>query len=397
MKYNFDEIIDRRHTGSLKWDSPETVIKMGFTDRFDDDTLPLFIADMDIAGPPAVVEAMHKTANTRIYGYSMAVPEYYEAIINWFKRRHDWSIKKEDITYSPGTVHALGVAVRAFSKPGEGVIIQRPVYFPFTREILANGRAVANNQLLLNGEGNYTVDMDGFEKLAQKSENTMFILCNPHNPTGRIFSDAELKQMAEICRKNNVVIIADEIHGDLIRKDKKFTPIAKLAGDESNIVTCTAINKTFNTAGLHASAVVISDSSLKSAFRKSLGMSMPTPFTYNAVIAAYNQSEEWLEEIKQYFDETFDWVLSFLKENMPKVKCVRSEGTYVLWMDFRSYNISADEIRKRIYNDANVVLESGTLYDPDLGEGFERICLSSPKPIVKEAFNRIAKAFEDLN
>ena len=397
MRYNFDEIISRKNTGSLKWDSPEVVIKMGFTDRFDEETLPLFIADMDIAVPPAVVEAMHKTADTRIYGYSMAVPEYYEAIINWFKRRHNWDIKKEDITYSPGTVHAIGVAVRAFSKPGEGVIIQRPVYFPFTREILANNRVVANNQLTSDDEGNYAIDMDGFEKLAQKRENTMFILCNPHNPTGRIFSDDELRQMAKICRENKVVIVADEIHGDLIRKDKKFTPIAKLAEDESNIVTCTAINKTFNTAGLHASAIVTSNADLKSAFRKSLGMSMPTPFTYNAVIAAYNESEDWLEQIKDYFDKTFDWVLGFLNKNMPKVKCVRSEGTYVLWMDFRDYGISAEEIRKRIYNHANVVLESGKLYDPDLGDGFERICLSSPLSIVQEAFKRIAKSFEDLN
>ena len=397
MRYNFDEIISRKNTGSLKWDSPEVVIKMGFTDRFDEETLPLFIADMDIAVPPAVVEAMHKTADTRIYGYSMAVPEYYEAIINWFKRRHNWDIKKEDITYSPGTVHAIGVAVRAFSKPGEGVIIQRPVYFPFTREILANNRVVANNQLTSDDEGNYAIDMDGFEKLAQKRENTMFILCNPHNPTGRIFSDDELRQMAKICRENKVVIVADEIHGDLIRKDKKFTPIAKLAEDESNIVTCTAINKTFNTAGLHASAIVTSNADLKSAFRKSLGMSMPTPFTYNAVIAAYNESEDWLEQIKDYFDKTFDWVLGFLNKNMPKVKCVRSEGTYVLWMDFRDYGISAEEIRKRIYNNANIVLESGKLYDPDLGDGFERICLSSPLSIVQEAFKRIAKSFEDLN
>jgi len=396
MKYNFDEIIDRRGTGSLKWDNREMVIKMGFAEKFDDDTLPLFIADMDIAVPPAIVEAMHKTADNRIYGYSMPVPEYFDAIIGWFNRRHGWKIEKQEILYSPGTVHAIGVAVRAFTQPGEGVIIQRPVYFPFTREILNNGRVVANNQMLLDTEGNYSINFSEFEQLAAKPENKLFILCNPHNPTGRIFSDDDLIKIAKICRENDVVIMADEIHGDLIRKDKKFTPIAKLAEKDDNIVTCTAINKTFNTAGLHASAIVIKDDKLRSAYRKEMGIKMPTPFTYNAVIAAYNECEDWLEEIKGYFDETFDWVLDFLNEKMPKVRCVRPEGTYILWMDFRGYGISAAEIKKRIYKDANVILESGSMYDPDAGDGFERICLSSPRKIVMEAFERIAAAFEDI-
>ncbi len=396
MKYNFDEIVERHNTGSVKWDFGEMLIQMGFTERFDEHTIPLFTADMDFAVPPCVVDAMHKVADQRIYGYTMPVPEYYNSIINWFKRRHNWEISEEEILYCPGTVHALGVAIRAFTEPGDGVIIQRPVYFPFTSAIERNNRVVANNQMKVNAEGYYIPDLEGFEEQAKKPENKLFILCNPHNPSGRIFSNEDLRTMAKICADNNVVIIADEIHGDLIRKDSVFTPIAKVVESLHNIVTCTAINKTFNVAGLHATNIVIQDKELREVFSQELNMPFPTPFTYNAVIAAYNEGEEWLESLKEYLDGTIDWVLDFCKEHLPKMKCVRPEGTYIFWMDFRGYGLTRDEIRQKIYIDANVVLEEGLMYDPDLGAGFERMCLSAPRSLVQEAFRRIAREFEGL-
>lgn len=396
MKYNFDEIVNRRGTGSIKWDFGEVLKQMGFAERFDEDTLPLFTADMDFAVPPAIVEAMHKTADQRIYGYTMAPESYFDAVINWFEKRHDWEIKREEILYCPGTVHALGVAVRSLTEPGDGVIIQRPVYFPFTNAIEGNGRMVANNQMLVNEEGYYVPDLQGFEELAQKPENKLFILCNPHNPSGRIFENDDLKALAKICEENGVTIVADEIHGDLIRKDQVFTPISKVAESTDHIITCTAINKTFNVAGLHVTNVVIPNEDLRQKFSDELGMAMPTPFAYNALIAAYNEGEEWLEALKEYLDGTIEWVMDFLGREMPKVKFVRPEGTYIFWMDFREYGISHEEIRKRIYKDANVILEGGLMYDPDQGAGFERICLSSPRPMIQEAFRRIAGAFEDL-
>lgn len=397
MKYNFDEIINRRNTASIKWDFGDELVKFRMTPRFDEDTLPLFTADMDIACPPQIVEAMHKTADQRIYGYTLAPDSYYEAIINWQKKRNNWEIRKEEIMYCPGTVHAIGVAIDAFTKEGGGVIIQRPVYTPFTTKIEKAKRVAANNQLLVDEEGHYSLNLKEFEELCQKEENSLFILCNPHNPTGRIFTNENLKRIADICRENNVVIIADEIHGDLIRQNQTFTPIVKTTNKIDHIVSCTAINKTFNVAGLHATAVVIQDKELRNKFKKSLGFPMPTPFTINAVIAAYNECEDWLEQLKTYFDETFEWVSTFLQENMPKVKFQVPEGTYIFWMDFRDYRITKEEIKKRIYEDANVMLESGPMFDPDLGAGFERICLSSPRPIIKEAFGRICKAFEDIN
>lgn len=396
MKYNFDEVINRRGTGSIKWDAEEFIKDWGLTERYDKDTLPLYTADMDIACPPCIVNAMHRVADRRIYGYTMPTSEYFESIITWFKKRHDWEIKKEEIVVSPGTVYALGVAVRAYTNPGDGVIIQRPVYAPFTTAIESNGRVVANSQMLVNEEGYYVADLKGFEEQAKKPENKMFILCNPHNPSGRIFDVEDLKEMARICKKYNVVIVADEIHGDLIRRDSKFVPIVKAADETDHIVTCTAINKTFNVAGLHATNVVISNPELRDKFKEELGMNLPTPYTVEAVIAAYTQGEEWLEELKEYLDGTIDWVMDFIKEHLPKVKCVRPEGTYIFWMDFSGYGLTAEEVHQKIYIDANVVLEGGKMFDPDHGDGFERICLSSPRSIIQEAFFRIARQFEGI-
>ncbi|MFV0441074.1 MAG: MalY/PatB family protein [Lachnospirales bacterium] len=397
MEYNFDEFVERRGTSSSKWNCGESLISTGITDRFDEDTIALFKADMDIAVPKPIVEAMHKTADERIYGYCEPTTEYFNAIINWFSRRYEWEIKQEEIVYSYGTVKALNAGVLAFTDEGDGVIIQRPIYPPFTNAVLSNNRVMENNQLIYDGNGNYSLNLKEFEELAKKPKTKLFILCNPHNPTGLIFSDAELCEMARICKENDVVIIADEIHGDLIRSYSKFTPIVKLSGYTENIVSCTAINKTFNTAGLQASAIVIQDEKLRNQFKKALGRCVPTPFTINAVIAAYNECEEWLEELNKYFDETFDIVIKFLEDKMPKVKCVKPEGTYLLWLDFKDYGITDEEIRKRIYVNANVLLGQGIHYDKDLGEGFERICLSSPRPMVMEALERIAKAFEDIN
>jgi cystathionine beta-lyase len=396
MIYNFDEIVNRRGTYSLKWDGGERIKKSGITERYDADSLPLFTADMDFPIPQPVTDALHKTVDHRIFGYSVFPDEYYEAIQYWFKKHHDWEIKKEEIVYSPGTVFALNVAVRAFTDPGDGVIIQRPVYPPFTSAIEGNGRKVINNKLKVDAAGVYTIDFEDFEKKAKDEKTKMFILCNPHNPTGRIFSNEELKRLSDICAQNHVLIVADEIHGDLIRRDQVFTPIAKLAEDDQHIITCTAINKTFNVAGLHCTNMVLPNPNLRAKFVRALGHQVATPFAISALIAAYNQGEEWLEQLKEYIDGTMEWVKSFLAERMPKVKTRIPEGTYLMWLDFSGYGISPREVHDRIYNKANVILEDGKMFGEE-GLEYQRICLPSPRPIIKEAFERIAKEFEDLN
>jgi cysteine-S-conjugate beta-lyase len=395
MKYNFDEVVNRRNTYSMKWDGGEFLKQVGLTERYDEATIPLFTADMDLPVPQPLLDALHKTVDHKIFGYSIFPPEYFEAIQHWFKKRHDWDIKKEEIVYSPGTVHAVNVAVRALTKPGDGVIIQRPVYPPFTSAVEGNGRIVRNNALKADENGYYTIDFEDFEAKAKEEKTTMFILCNPHNPVGRIFKEEELKRLSDICAENGVIIVADEIHGDLIRQNQTFTPIAKVTDQLDHIVTCTAINKTFNVAGLHCTNVIIPNPEVRKTFSKAMGMHLPSPFTVSALIAAYREGEDWLEQLKEYLDGTMEWVVNFLAENMPKVKVTIPEGTYVMWMDFSGYNLTPEEVHDRIYNKANVLLEDGKMFG-DEGLQYQRICLPSPRPIIKEAFERIAKEFADV-
>jgi cysteine-S-conjugate beta-lyase len=396
MKYNFDEIVNRRGTYSLKWDGGELLQKMGFADRYDDETLPLFTADMDLPVPQPVVDALHKAVDNRIFGYSIFPDEYYEAIQHWFKKRHDWEIQKDDIVYCPGTVYATNIAVEALTQPGDGVIIQRPVYPPFTRAIVANNRKLLNNALKLDEDGYYSIDFEDFEEKVKDENTKMFILCNPHNPTGRIFKEEELKKLSDLCAKYEVLIVADEIHGDLIRKNQTFTPIVKVAETTDHIITFTAINKTFNLAGLHCTNVIITNPKLRKTFSEAIGMKSASPFTIAALIAAYNEGEEWLNQLNEYLDGTMEWVVQFLSEKMPKVKVRIPEGTYVMWMDFSGYGISPKEVHDRIYNRANVLLEDGSMFGEE-GLPFQRICIPSPRPMIKEAFERIAKEFDDLN
>ncbi|WP_160722986.1 MalY/PatB family protein [Bacillus sp. USDA818B3_A] len=395
MKYNFDEVVNRRGTYSIKWDGGEVIKKFGLTERYDEETIPLFTADMDLPVPQPLIDALHKTVDHRIFGYSIFPDEYFEAIQHWFKKRHDWEIKKEEIIYSPGTVHALNIAVRAFTNPGEGVIIQRPVYPPFTAAIKANKRELLNNALLCDEEGYYQIDFTDFEEKAKDENTKMFILCNPHNPTGRIFTKEELQKLSDICAANHVLIVADEIHGDLIRQNQTFIPIAKVAENTDHIITFTAINKTFNLAGLHCTNVIITNSKLRKAFTSVMGNHLPSPFTVSALVSVYHDGEEWLEQLKEYIDGTMEWVVQFLAEKMPRVKVRIPEGTYIMWMDFSGYGLTPEDVHDRIYNKANVILEDGKMFGEE-GLNYQRICIPSPRPMIQEAFERMAREFENV-
>lgn len=394
MINNFDEVVNRRNTYSVKWDGGKMIKEMGLTERYDEDTIPLFTADMDLPVPNALVKALHKTVDNRIYGYSIFPDEYYEAIQYWFKKRHDWEIDRDHIVYSPGTVHAMNMAIRAFSEPGEGVIIQRPVYPPFTSAIEGNGRTVVNNPLQCDENGYYTIDFADFERKASDPSTKMFLLCNPHNPTGRNFRKEELQRLGDICKKHEVLIVADEIHGDLIRRNEQFIPMAKIA-DNNLLITLTAISKTFNVAGLHCTNAIIPNLKLRKQFLKTMGYQMASPFTISALIAVYREGEEWLEDLKAYIDGTMEMVKEFIDENMPKVKVTIPEGTYIMWMDFSAYNITPEEVHDRIYNRANVLLEDGSMFGEE-GKAYQRICIPSPRSIIHTALERMAKEFKDL-
>lgn len=380
----------------MKWDGGDLIKEFGLTERYDEDTIPLFTADMDLPVPQPLIDALHKTVDHRIFGYSVFPDEYYGAIQNWFQKRHGWAIAKEEIVYSPGTVHALNTAVKVFSEPGDGILIQRPVYPPFTSAIEGNGRVVVNNGLVQNSDGTYSIDFEDFENKAKDDNTKMFILCHPHNPTGKLFTEDELKKLADICHRRNVIIVADEIHGDLVRKNETFLPMAKVADQTDHIITCTAINKTFNVAGLHCTNVIITDPDLRGKFALEMGMQLASPFAISALIAVYNEGEDWLEQLKEYIDGTMVWIQDFLAERMPQVKTVIPQGTYVMWLDFSGYGLTADEIHDRIYNKANVLLEDGKMFGEE-GMMHQRICTPSPRPLIQEAMERIAKEFEDLS
>lgn len=395
MKYDFDTVINRRGTNSVKWDLGEVFVKSGFAERFDGDTISAFTADMDFRCAQPIIDSIKKTADHGIFGYTTLASchEYYAAIIDWFKSRYGWTIEREWIIYMNGTVNALRKAVEAFTKKGDGVILMRPVYFPFTGIIESTGRQVVNCQLFHDEEGYYTIDFDKFEECAANSGAKTFILCNPHNPVGRVWTVEELKRIIEICDKHGILILADEIHGDLTRKGVVFHPIASLAADNTKMITFTAANKTFNLAGLEITNVVIPDEKLRALYRKTIGNVGPSPFAIAALIAAYTQCDDWLEQLKEYLDENINWTISYLKDNMPEVVVSRPEGTYIMWMDFRKTGCSPEQIKTKIYHDANVLLESGKMFDPDEGAGFERICVPMSRKVLQEAFERIEKVF----
>jgi cystathionine beta-lyase len=392
MHYDFDLMIDRRGSDAIKWDGAEMLIKYGYCERFDDATIPLFVADMDFAIPDPVRDALRRRAEQPMFGYTThtANSDYYAAILGWFGRRMQWQINKDHIVFSPGTVAAVNTCIQAYSQKGEGIIIQPPVYAPFFSSIKNNERLVVENRLI-NDNGYYRIDFADLDAKAAQPENTMLILCSPHNPVGRIWQPDELRQMAEICQRHDVIIVTDEIHGDLIRCDQTFYPLASLI-DDPRIVTCTAINKTFNLAGLHCSNIVIADDKMREAYLKAQGFQTPTPFAISALIAAYNEGEEWLEQLKAYLDNTFNWLDKFIGKNLPDVAFRIPEGTYIAWLDFNAMQLSPEEIHDRIYNKANVLFQDGNHF----GEGydhFQRICLPSPLAMIKEAMARVAAQF----
>lgn len=394
MKYDFDTVIDRHHTSSVKWCPGDMLKEMGITERFDDDTIAVYTADMDFRCAHPVIDALEKVAEHGIFGYSgvKGMPEYNQAVCRWFRDRHGWSFGKEAVLFVNGTVRALELAIRAYTEKGDGIIITRPVYGPFTGAVEKMQRRVVNSDLI-NQDGYYTMDFEDIERKAEEKDVSMFILCNPHNPTGRVWTYEELKRLAEICERNHVLLLSDEVHCDLVRKGVHYVPAAK-AGKPGNTVVLTALSKTFNCAGLACSHAVITDAGLRERFA-AVNDSMPNPFGIEAVIAAYTEGDEWLEQLNEYLDGTIDWAVDYIHEKLPGVKVWKPEGTYVLWMDFKDTGLTPEEVHDRIYNKANVCLEPGEMFDPVNGSSFERICIPSPRSVIREAFYRIGGQFRN--
>ena len=386
MKYDFTSIPDRRNCGSNKWNgaknaSPEFV--------------PLSVADMEFFPAPQIVDAIKKTAETQVLGYTSPTDEYFDAVISWMKRRHDFEVKKEWIINTPGVVDALAILIQASTKPGDGVIILTPVYYPFDMAVLAKSRKIVYSELIENN-GRYEIDYEDLEKKCKKASALLF--CNPHNPVGRVWSEAELKKVAEICCRNNVFIIDDEIHNDLIMPGYEHTVMSKV-GDFvlDNIAVCTAPSKTFNLAGLQCSNIIIPNSKMRakatacSLFNMQMGLNI---FAYPACIAAYNECEDWLEELLTVVYENAQLVENFMAEHFPEIRVFPLEGTYLQWLDMRKLGMTHVELRKMLEK-AGLYLDNGEMFGP-LGRGFQRINLACAKVTIEKALERFRKAVEEV-
>lgn len=390
MLFDFDGIIDRRNTNSIKYDF---YLEKGKPEN----ALPLWVADMDFRTAPVVTEALTKAVQFGIYGYSESRDSYFNALQSWYLKYFDLKLERPWLVKTPGVVFALYNAIRAFTEPGDSIMIQRPVYYPFTHAILDNGRNLVNNPLI-DKSGKYTVDFDDFERKIQKNQVKLFILSNPHNPVGRVWSKEELLKMGDICRKYNVIVISDEIHADFIYSGHQHIVFASLKPEFADItVTCTSPSKTFNLAGLQVSNIIITNQNLRRRFRKEVNLSGNSSINIMGLVAceaAYSGGRPWLEELKNYLNGNLDFVRSYLIENIPQVKLVEPEGTYLLWLDFRSLGLSSEQLEDLILNKAKLWLDSGSMFGPE-GEGFQRVNIACPRVVLVKALEQLKAAIND--
>ncbi|MCI5123262.1 MAG: pyridoxal phosphate-dependent aminotransferase [Candidatus Electrothrix sp. AR5] len=385
MNYDFDQIIDKKGTNSVKWEFMEFLAKDA-----DKDTLAFWIADMDFMCPPPLLEAIKERADKFTLGYSMADEKYHEAVCNWMERRFSWNITASDIFISPGVVNAIKNLILSLTEAGNGIIIQNPVYYPFSAIIKQTERTLVNNALI-NNDGFYEIDFQDLQLKAKNPANKMLLLCSPHNPVGRVWTEQELRQVAEICLENDVILVSDEIHFDLLRKGITHIPLAGLYPEEDTIITCTAPSKTFNTAGLQISNIIIKNKTFQQKWSEISGPEFPSPLALAAVTAAYNKGEEWLEQLLVYLDENFSFMDEYIKEKIPKAKFSIPQGSYLAWIDFSPYGYDDKELDRILIKEANVLLEPGTIFGPE-GSGFQRINIACPKITLQQGLERIYTA-----
>lgn len=391
MSYNFDEVIDRKGTNSLKYDFAAERGKPA-------DILPLWVADMDFRTPPAVIEALVKSAQHGIFGYSDNKQGYFEAIYNWYKNRFNWKIEQSWLVKTPGVVYAIAAAIRALTDKGDAIVIQQPVYYPFSETILANKRKLINNSLVYKN-GTYKIDFDDFEAKIIKHGVKLFILCSPHNPVGRVWTREELVRLGDICIKHNVVVVSDEIHADFIYKGNEHCIFASIKPEYlNNAIICTAPSKTFNLAGLQVSNIFIANKEIRRKFKEEINRTGYSQLNTMGLIAcqtAYEHGARWLDELKEYLEGNLDFIRSFLTERLPQIRLVEPQGTYLVWLDFQALNFNEKEIEDLIVNRANLWLDSGTMFGSD-GKGFERINIACPRATLEKAFLQLEKAIHIL-
>ncbi|WP_117234784.1 MalY/PatB family protein [Vibrio maerlii] len=391
-KYNFTRVLDRTDASSAKND--QNLVKQFLGLNYYDDTIPLWVADMDFECAPAISRALESRAKQGTLGYTMLTSAYQESIINWYGRRHNMKIEPEWIVFSNGTVSAIRNVIRAFTNEGDGVIIQPPVYYPFEVQVKDTNRKVIHNHLIRDDANTYSIDIADFEKKCQDPNNKLFIYCNPHNPTGNIWPEEVTQQLLTICAENDVLFFSDEIHADLLRAGKSFTSALNLEHSDKTIIA-TAVNKTFNVAGLHITNLVISNDELKQKLNKYTGSIGMSPFSLDATIAAYNEEEEWVTEVNQVIDTNLEMMREFIAAHIPKIRFSVPDATYLAWLDFSAFGIEEKELMELIANEAHLILERGSLFG-EHGNGFIRINVACPTEILKEALERLEKLLNSM-
>lgn len=379
MKYNFDEIVPRRNTDSYKWDS---------SDR--DGVLPLWVADMDFRTAPAITKALIKRVQHGIFGYVRLPDAYFESVIRWFERRHAWHFEREWMIYTSGVVPALSAIIKALTEPGDGVVVQTPVYNCFFSSIRNNGCRVVSNPLQYVNR-TYQIDFEDLERKTASPDVKLMLLCNPHNPAGRVWTPEELNRIGEICLRNRVVVVSDEIHCELVYPGYRYTPFASLSEDNlHNSVTCISPSKAFNVAGLQIANIIAWNPDFRQRIDRAININEVcdvNPFGVVATQAAYNEGEEWLEALLVYLKANYDYLCAFFAKMLPQIAVTKLEGTYLVWTDCRALGSTSDELQRQLLAQTGLWLNSGTLYGPE-GEGFLRWNIACPRSVLQEALER---------
>ena len=387
MKFNFDEIIDRRGTNSVKWNLPDK----------DSDVIPMWVADMDFRVAPAIKEALQRRVEHDIFGY-VSVPEaYYQATIDWFSRRHHWTIDRNWILYTSGIVPAISAIIKGLTQPGDKVLIQTPVYNCFFSSIRNNGCEIAENPLKRTGD-TYQIDFEDFEKKLKDDNVKIFLLCNPHNPAGRVWTREELELINELCLKHQVIVLSDEIHCELTMPGVDYTPFASISKEaQDNCITCISPTKSFNIAGVQIANIVTNQPTWQKLIDKAINVNEVcdvNPFGVESLIAAYREGEEWIEELRKYLWGNYQELCNFFKENLPQLKVTKLEGTYLVWVDIRATQSLSDTLTERLLEEGKVWVNSGTMYGENAGEGFVRINIACPRSRMMEGLRRMAKVIQ---
>jgi cystathionine beta-lyase len=388
MQYNFDEIINRENTNCEKYDSREEV----FGNK---DVIPLWVADTDFRTPDFIVKAVKARAEHEVYGYPIKPDSYYSAIQGWVKRRHDWDVEKQNIAFTPNVVIGMASLVLSLTKPGDKIIVQTPVYFPFFHVVDGNDRVVVENPLKVS-QGKFTFDFDDLKSKID-SQTKMLLLCNPHNPGGRVWSKQELTVLGRICIDNNIIVVSDEIHADLIFSGFKHVPFASISEEfAQNSITTMSASKTFNTAGLTSAFLITNNKKYMQAYKRLMQathISSGNFFGLVATEAALTHGDSWLGQLMAYLEENLKTLTNFLAENLPKLKVMQPEGTYLVWIDFSGLSISAKEAFKKM-NEVGVGLSPGYLFGTG-GENFMRLNMGCPRSVLLEGLERMKNALEE--